>query len=295
MLIRNHQNSVFSISTSEEPAILRFSDPTHRGLGELQAELEWISYLSENGVGIAAPLRSLQRALVEEINDAGSTCFASVFAIACGVPLNLTSKFDYSILNHWGRELGKIHQLSMRYEPKTVRKSFHEYAWYGVDPVSSKSTSDPTLMAIHQFNEWIRNLPKSPEVYGMIHGDPCNFHIESNQVTFFDLDDCTYHWYAYDIANGLYSLMFDIETSQLNINFQDCMEEFIRGYREEKELDSVWSDRVPDFILYRTGLLYQWLLAPETGPLWVTRIDDNWKGILFEWAKTKLTTKLNLT
>ncbi len=128
----------------------------------------------------------------------------------------------------------------------------------------------------------------------MIHGDASNVHVQSNQVTFFDFDDCTYHWYAYDIAAGLYSLMFDIETSQLETDFEECMKQFLKGYREEKDLDSIWNERIPGFILYRTALLYQWLSTPENGPLWVTRIDDKWKAFLFEWAESKLSGNLNL-
>ena len=293
-LIRNHQNPVFNVSTGQKPSILRFSDPTHRSLKELQAELEWISYLSDNGANVAVPMRSTRQGLVEEIEDAEKKCFASVFTKAGGDPLDATTMLSSPTLYNWGRELGRMHQLSMRYEPKTLRTSYHEHARYGFDHISLKSKPDQMSMAIRQISEWLEGLPKTPTVYGMIHGDAANFHIQSNRVTFFDFDDCTYHWYAYDIANGLYSLMFDIEKSQLEISFEECMEQFLKGYREEKELDSSWNERIPGFILYRTGLLYQWLLAPETGPLWVARIDDKWKAFLLEWVGTKLSGELNL-
>ena len=293
-LIRNHQNAVFCVSTGQKPAILRFSDPAHRTLEELEAELEWISYLSDNDVSVAAPIRSTRQGLVEEIEEVGKRFFATVFEEACGDPLDETNMFSFLTLHSWGRELGKLHRLSMRYEPQTLRKPYHEYARYGFDHTSLKSQPGHVIMAIRQISEWLEGLPKNPTAFGMIHGDTANVYVQPHRVTFFDFDDCTYHWYAYDIASGLYSLMFDIEKSELDISIEECMEQFLKGYRDEQKLDCSWNERIPGFILYRTALLYQWLLAPKSGPLWVARIDDEWKVFLLKWAENKLSGELNL-
>jgi Ser/Thr protein kinase RdoA (MazF antagonist) len=130
----------------------------------------------------------------------------------------------------------------------------------------------------------------------MIHGDSVNFHIHENKLTFFDLDDCTYLWFSFDIANGLYSLLFSIQNEGINssLKFDQCVDLFLQDYLKETHMDQIWVDRIPCFIKYRTALLCQWLKTPETAPPWVLDIDIEWRNKLEQWVEDNLSGALNL-
>jgi Ser/Thr protein kinase RdoA (MazF antagonist) len=67
------------------------------------------------------------------------------------------------------------------------------------------------------------HLTPTVDDYGLVHGDlnPTNFHVNDNQITLFDFDDCAYKWFINDIAIALplYSGIFthmDLEDQMTN-------------------------------------------------------------------------------
>ena len=292
--IRHVQNSVYKISLSGKPAILRLTNADHRNANEIQQELEWASFLSSNGCNVAHPIFSVNGNFVEKIELEESVWFSSIFSFAMGKSID--EALCPKTLYEWGRELGKVHYLAMHYKPNYVRNDYKSINKYFLDPTSYISSSRRLSETIDKINKWLTSLPKDKTNYGMIHGDSINFHIYEETVTFFDLDDCTYHWFAFDIANGLYSLLFIIQNEGINFSFtfDECVEIFIKGYRTEKDIDDVWVDRIPSFVNYRTALLSQWLETPENAPQWVSEMSEQWREKLELWIDENLSSELNV-
>ena len=294
--IRHFQNTVYEISISDKLAILRLTSSNHRNISQLKQELEWILFLSDNGCSVARPIESVNGNLVETILSGESECFSSVFSFAVGKPIEDAGVLCPATLISWGKELGKMHNLSARYDPKYQRGSYDSIKKYRLDALSHSTVNNGISDIINTFNKWIDGLPKDKSNYGMIHGDSVNFHIHEKEVTFFDFDDCTYHWFSFDIANGLYSLLFIIQNEGLDfsLTFNECVDLFLQGYRKENDIDQVWMDRIPCFVKYRTALLCQWLKTPETAPGWVLDIEIEWKNKLGQWVEANLAGELNL-
>jgi len=295
-LLRTLQNTVYQISIADEPAVLRLTNSNHRNILQLKQELEWTLFLANNGCNAARPLASTKGNLVETIAADDSEYFSSVFSFAVGKPIEETGVLCPATLIAWGKEMGKMHRLSAHYHPQYQRDSYDLIKKYKLDFASHSEATNATSSIITRIDKWINGLPKDKTNYGMIHGDSVNFHIHENKVTFFDFDDCTYHWFCFDIANGLYSLRFIIQNENIDcgLTFTDCINLFIQGYRKEKEIDQIWVDRIPCFIKYRTALLYQWLKTPETAPRWVLDIEAEWRNKLELWINENLTSELNL-
>lgn len=295
-LIRNLQNAVYKISISGKSAILRLTNSDHRNTSELHQELEWASFLSNNGCNVAYPIESINGRLVEKIQFNNCVWFSAVFSFAVGRPIEEPDVLCPKTLFAWGRELGKVHNLAMRYEPSYVRDSYQSLEKYRLNASSHVTAPGGVSETIERINKWINSLPKEKSNYGMIHGDCVNFHAHEDEITFFDFDDCTYHWFAFDIANGLYSLLFIIQNEGINfaLTFKECVEIFVQGYRTEKDIEKIWVDRIPCFVNYRTALLCQWLKTPETAPLWVLDMDQEWRAKLEEWIKEHLDFEMNL-
>ena len=295
-LIRTLQNTVYKISISDKPAILRLTSSNHRNILQLKQELEWTLFLSDNGCNVARPIKSVNGHLVETILSGDSECFSSVFSFAVGRPIEDVGVLCPATLVSWGKALGKIHNLSARYDPKDQRDSYYLIKKYRLDSSSHSEVSNGISDIINRLDKWIDGLPKDKSNYGMIHGDSVNFHIHENEVTFFDFDDCTYHWFSFDIANGLYSLLFIIQNEGLDfaLTFDECIDLFLQGYRKENDIDQIWVDRIPCFVKYRTALLCQWLKTPETAPSWVLEMGIEWRNKLELWVEDNLAGELNL-
>ena len=77
--IRHVQNSVYKISLSGKPAILRLTNAVHRNANELQQELEWASFLSDNGCNVAHPILSVNGFTVEKIESEDTVFFHSLW------------------------------------------------------------------------------------------------------------------------------------------------------------------------------------------------------------------------
>ena len=294
--IRNLQNTVYSLLISGEPAILRLTNPAHRDSMQLHQELEWVLFLSDNGCNVARPIESANGRLVEKVQYGNDDWLGSVFSFAFGRPIEEPGVLSSKTLFAWGRELAKIHNSAMSYEPQNVRGSHQSLDKYRLDVSSHITANGGVLSTIARLNRWIDSLPKGSSEYGMIHGDSVNFHIHDGRVTFFDFDDCAYHWFAFDIANGLYSLSFIIQNEDIDfeLSFEECVGLFVQGYRTVKTIEQVWVDRIPCFVNYRTALLSQWLKTPEVAPRWVLDIEDEWRNKLEIWIEKCLDSELEL-
>jgi amicoumacin kinase len=294
--IRHLQNTVYKISIADQSAILRLTSTNHRNILELKAELEWTLFLSDNGCNVARPIKSVKGNFVETILSGDSECFSSVFSFAEGKPIEDPGILCPATLVAWGKELGKIHNLSACYNPTCQRDSYSSIKKYRLNPLSHSKSDNNISNNIHTITEWIKSLPKDESNYGIIHGDSINFHIHENELTFFDFDDCTYHWFSFDIANGLYSLLFIIQNQgiEFSLTFDQCVNLFLQGYLRENPMDQIWVDRIPCFVKYRTALLCQWLKTPETAPYWVLDLEVEWRNKLEQWVEENLAGELNL-
>jgi amicoumacin kinase len=294
--IRHLQNTVYKISISDQRAILRLTNSSHRNILELKSELEFVLFLSDNGCKVARPISSVNGNFVETIPSGDAECFSSVFSFAKGRPIEAPGVLCPDTLVAWGRGMGRIHNLSARYNPISQRKEHYFIRKYNLDSLSHMGSNDGISNTINKIDKWIKTLPKDESSYGLIHGDSVNFHIREKELTFFDFDDCTYHWFSFDIANGLYSLLFIIQNEGIDfsLTFEQCVDLFLQGYFKEKHLDQVWVDRIPCFIKYRTALLCQWLKTPETAPYWVLDMKPEWRLKLEQWVAENLSGELNL-
>ncbi|MBT4963228.1 MAG: phosphotransferase [Francisellaceae bacterium] len=294
--IRDLQNAVYRISISDESAVLRLTNSNHRNILELKQEVEWTLFLSNNGCNVARPIKSASGNFIETIKSGNNEYFSSVFSFALGRPIEEAGVLCPETLIAWGKELGKIHDLSACYVPKYQRDSYYSIKKYSLDSSAYSDINIGISNILNIFDKWINGLPRDQYNYGMIHGDSVNFHIDEKEVTFFDFDDCTYHWFSFDIANGLYSLLFIIHNEGIDcsLTFDECVDLFLQGYRKEKDIEQVWVNRIPCFVKYRTALLCQWLKTPEIAPAWVLNMDIEWRNKLEQWAEKNLASELNL-
>ena len=77
--IRAVENFVYTVDLDGTEWVLRLTCANRRSIDELASELDWIQFLSANGLSVAYPLPSLRGNLVERLSGGGGDYYAAVF------------------------------------------------------------------------------------------------------------------------------------------------------------------------------------------------------------------------
>jgi Ser/Thr protein kinase RdoA (MazF antagonist) len=105
--------------------------------------------------------------------------------------------------------------------------------------------------------QYLQSLPQNREGYGLIHQDAHggNFFVDEDyNITLFDFDDCVYGHYINDIAIVLfYAVTNRPDAEEFGPHF---FHHFMRGYRQENQLDPHWFAEIPHFLKLREFDLY---------------------------------------
>ncbi|MDQ3135012.1 MAG: phosphotransferase [Acidobacteriota bacterium] len=276
LYVGDSANDVYSFIESGETRYLRLTASCARTKRQIEAELDFITYLQQNGVSAARPISSVAGRLIEEIPSAGDSLLACVFEEAEGARFRYDpAQPDKDHFKLRGRTLGRIHALSKAYVPS---RSFRRFAW---DEDQLLLTIDKYLpeserivrQAYDALSERLRDYPKTSETYGVIHGDfgETNYRYRGDRLSVFDFDDCCYHWFAYDLAVSIYPHGWRKEGLRL-------LEWLLEGYSENMRLSVSLAD-LTMFCQWR--LLYMFLVYARKWGF------ENLSGQQAEWFARK--------
>lgn len=248
---------------SNTAVICRVMPANHRTFDEVVSELDWSRYLSEAGLSVAKPIASKNGNLVENF-EMGGSFHVSLFEKAKGKSLESPAEFTLPIFKEWGQFLGKMHRLTKTYRPTPPIKP--RLYWQdsptiklgrlGLDP-KDKVPHDRFL----EFHRWLQTLETDDDCFGLIHADlhARNFFVNEGQITAFDFDDSCYHWFCYDLAVPLFSVMRIVQEKESIVSYEKAFEEYMSGYTLEHNLEQKWIDRIDSFVQYRICDLYHWI------------------------------------
>jgi len=262
--IRAVENFVYAVDVDGSEWVLRLTCANRRAMDELASELDWIQFLSANGLSVAYPLPSVRGNVVERLSGGRGDYYAAVFRKAPGHSLRQVTDFSDTVVGAWGAYIGRIHALTQRYSvPDGTTKRAHwqneltlQVALRSVD-VRGCRYSDILL----QLLEWQRSLEQPADAYGLVHADlhHGNFFVQESTITAFDFDDCCYHWFAYDLAVPWFYVRSAYRSSGVQFAEEQLFEVFLTGYATSHTLSAAWLKRIETFIAYRTALLYHWM------------------------------------
>jgi Ser/Thr protein kinase RdoA (MazF antagonist) len=253
------ESYLYEFSQNSSDYILRISHSKRRTDALIQGEVDWINYLAAGGAGVAKAVLSAQGNLVEPIDDGQDGRFlATAFIKAKGGNPWQMEKWDDTLFERYGRLLGKIHTLSKKYQPS--QKDWKRPLWD--DPIMRVENWLPPEEKLAQEKflaviEYLQSLPQDSDSFGLIHQDAHggNFFVDDDyNITLFDFDDCAYGHFVYDIAMALfYAVTNRPDAAEFGPHF---FEQFMRGYRQENQLDPHWLAEIPHFLKLREFDLY---------------------------------------
>ncbi|TYS15416.1 phosphotransferase [Rossellomorea vietnamensis] len=258
------ENYVYEVHREGIPYILRLTHSSHRNRAGVEAELEYVNYLNAQGVNVSLVSHSLAGNLVEEIPAGDTFFFVCLFDKAPGEPVRVQSDlFSPPLFKEWGRTIGKMNKAAKGFSEGRA----HREHWYEDDLLKNMSTylSEEDTAIIKEGEELIEKLHSFSTgrgEYGLVHSDihSGNFFLHEGEIHVFDFDDCSYHWYASDIAIPLFyavwAKMPGKELEERSRFGEEFLKSFLSGYFEENTLDEEWIKRIPLFLRLRDIVLY---------------------------------------
>ena len=219
---------------------------------QIEAEIDWINYLAEGGAGVAGAVSSVNGVFAEKINDGyGGSFIATAFKRAKGFsPWDkkyTCSEEEFS--KYYGAAVGKLHHLTKKYKTNHLKQTRPEWNRHETLNIFDYiPESDYKIKEIYtDLLEYITNLPKSIDSYGLVHSDfkKDNFFIDSdNHITIFDFDDCCYDWFISELA----WIFFRYIPENNFIPQETFLKEFLSGYAGENRLDPDWLKEIGSFL-----------------------------------------------
>jgi len=246
---RDASRQFYAFEKDEKRYVMRFTMCRADWIGQTRAEMDWLCYLSEKGMGVCRPLRARGGELAVLAKEKRETCIIAAYSMAQGKRWdpNDPALWNEKVFFAWGRAMGEMHRATKDYRPGgTDRRP----AYKGM--VGGGVRAFPTVhRAAEELNAKIAALPKDNDSYGLIHYDfgPANFLIDGERINVFDFDDCAYAWYALDIGVALTLGLWFGRRSDAGYDFtNDIMEHFLKGYLSANGLSDFWLRKIPMFM-----------------------------------------------
>lgn len=201
-------------------------------------EVKWLHYLMEQGVGVAAMVRSINGEFVE-VGHFPKEKLIVLFEAAKGIHLP-RSKWDARVFKRLGKQIGKFHRITSQYELENEIKYIYdwnkseEYDFLKYIPIKETAIREIALRTLRA----VKEIPINRGTYGLLHADVWleNVLVDDHQeITFIDFQDAEKHYYLYDLVVPIYSAVEFSFPGNDNIQeyTQSIAEALFQGYLEE--------------------------------------------------------------
>lgn len=216
-------------------------------------EVEALNYLHQNGISVAYPIPRKSGGYLTEINAPEGPRLALLTALAEG------SEPDYDsadVCHTVGQSVAKMHTASSGFTTKLKRSNLGLNGLFDDSILTIRSfladrrDAMGTIEKISQeTRKAISNAPDESLDFGICHGDMHggNMHIDdSQQVTFFDFEECAFGYRVYDLATLKWgtSLGNDERRAQR-------WPALLEGYESVRPLSHVEKSLVDSFMILR--------------------------------------------
>ncbi|MGG3470510.1 phosphotransferase [Neobacillus pocheonensis] len=273
------QNTVYQLGNHH---VLRMGEGNRRNINELENEMKFILFLDNMQIPVSKPIPSNNGQLIEKVENIHIVAFEK----ANGAAIEVTDPnvWNTDLFHQWGKLIGKMHKVSNLIDLDRPR-------WTEEDPdilkLLPKISSHPIRQRYIEQLEELKSFKQDLNLFGLIHNDfhQGNFFVKDGRITFFDFDDCAYHWFAYDLAVSFYhaywqASSFTPEQTDFSKIFW-C--HFLKGYREEHDINREMIEQIPIFLKIREIFLYVLFLEK-----WDLQNLKDWQTFTLEDLKHKI-------
>ncbi len=275
-------NHVYFSSNEGGEIVIRLTPAAHRSKNEVLAEVAFMDDLARKEFPLAIPIASKNGELVESIEFDGKLFFATVFKKIEGLRTTDEESLEPEFLFNWGAYLAQLHIHSMEYgKSKNLEDRRPEWEFDAVKVKAAsfaKSSIGPASARLQECIDWLSQLEKGDEHYGLIHGDlhRGNFFVVEGQIVSFDYDDSCFHWFLYDLAASLSTVL---KLAKHESHRQWIIAVFFDGYESIRPFSHRWKGRFEAFYQYRLSLVFNWMNAMIAEGRFSSATIENWKSV----------------
>jgi len=258
--IGGFESFVYEYEKNNVCYILKITHTIRRTKNYIRGELEFINYLSNEGIAVSNAIPSTIGNLIEEIPSVDGSFLAISYEKAPGKQVS-SETWNEAFYEKWGEFLGKIHHKTKNYD--LSNSAYKRQTWEQEEQLNATKylRSDDVVISILQERlNRLTSLPKSKDTYGLTHTDfhQNNFHLHHGEIYLFDFDDCGYTYFVNDIGIILYYACcyppknIDDKTEY----YKSFFRYFMKGYLKENTMTEEELTYLHDFIKLRHTLLY---------------------------------------
>jgi Ser/Thr protein kinase RdoA (MazF antagonist) len=247
---RISSNAIYPFYQNGKVCFLRFAPTEEKSAQSVQAELDFISYLSRNGYHVpqTIPCHSGKDLLLA--NTMWGEYVAVVFTRALGQKAEGMAYGD-SFFVQYGATLAQLHQLSRKYiPPGYMRANWEQNLEWTEACLQDCKAPRKAHIELQLVFDALRKLPVTESNYGLIHYDfeldNVFYASDSGIFTTIDFDDSVYHWYAMDVERSLHNLTEELDSEQV----QAAKDGFLQGYTSVCDLPNEMPSAFPIFTRY---------------------------------------------
>ncbi|WP_152393161.1 phosphotransferase enzyme family protein [Paenibacillus guangzhouensis] len=258
--IGGFESLVYEYEKNNKSYILKITHTIRRMKNYILGELDFLHYLSNEGLNVARAIPSTLGNLIEEVPSEEGSFLAISYEKAPG---NVVSNetWNESLYEKWGEFLGKIHHLTKNYE--LSNPAFKRQTWEQEEQLKAAKYlrfDDEVIPLLEKRLNKLTSLPKSKDTYGLTHTDfhHDNFHLHHGEIHLFDFDDCGYTYFVNDIGIIFYyALGYPPRNMEDKIDYYKLFfRYFMNGYLKENTITEEELIYLQDFIKLRHTLLY---------------------------------------
>ncbi len=265
-LLRTQDNDHYRILAGDKMYALRVyqqGDALGRQESDYQFELDWLTFLKDQGLPVSEPLPLRDGRLLGSIDAPEGQRYFALFSFAPGSSMALD---DPDELYEVGAQMALIHKASAAYESPYQRRPLG-MTYLLDEPLERirrawgprrKANLDILLTSAEDARDEVYTLlgeegDQTGDEWGVIGGDFHNLstHFKNGRPTFFNFDRCGYGWRAFDIASFLSNTNL-LQTSE------GLSEAFFAGYYAERPLSREEHAAISPFLtlrrIWRMGL-----------------------------------------
>ena len=246
---------------------LRLYHPDAYDAAGVAAELAWLSALCrETMLAVPEPLPTTGGALLADLDEAESGEPRHATLCRWVVGRRRRASLTPVALEAVGRFVGELHRHSSSFIPPSDSPA-RRWDWervFGGDSIVGPQSTDPLLTpdqrrafatAAARVRAALDTLGRSPECYGMIHGDlhTANYIFDRGTVGAIDFEDCGQGPYLYDLAVILDELQARVPEREPIYRAA-----LLRGYRAVRRLSAAHEALLDTLIAIRLAELLRW-------------------------------------
>lgn len=255
---------------------LRLCPAAEKPLALVESEIAVIRWLRQEGFAAMEPVPMKDGRLCALLDTPWGSYVASCFGQVTGKPLE-DCPLSPGLAEGYGRCLGQLHRLTERCPHGAGRPDHEELLEKIRRRLDEYQAPAGVTAAFRQVCAQLEKLPRSPEVYGLIHYDfqPDNVFYSDADGSFsvIDFDDMLRCWYGVDLVRAMDELP------------EPLREDFLRGYRSVRLFSHEQQTLLP--LMRRlvqleeyTGLLYALSGEVADPPEWMVQLRSRLTGAL---------------